>query len=66
VDGVEVARTEQAPQYEMCMILSMYVAPGTWTGEPNDVYPKTWDIDYVRVYKAEAGYGETETEQAAE
>ena len=60
VDGVEVARTEQSPQYEMCLILSMYIndEPGTdyWSGEANGVYPKEWEIDYVRVYKDENGY----------
>lgn len=61
VDGVEVARTEQSPQYEMYLILSMYIDNGTDTdyvfGPPSDIYPKEWEIDYVRVYKDENGYG---------
>lgn len=60
VDGVEVSRTEQSPQYEMCMILSMYINDNPNDnyvfGLPSDVYPKVWEIDYVRVYKDENGY----------
>ena len=60
VDGVEVSRTEQSPQYEMCMILSMYIDDDPTDdyvfGVPSDVYPKVWEIDYVRVYKDENGY----------
>ena len=60
LDGVEIARTEQSPQYEMCMILSMYINDDPdasyWSGPSNDVYPKVWEIDYVRVYKKAEGY----------
>lgn len=60
VDGVEIARTEQSPQYEMCMILSMYINDDPdanyWSGVPSDVFPKVWEIDYVRVYKKAEGY----------
>ena len=62
VDGVEVLRTEQSPNYEMCMILSMYIndqyGSDYWAGPPSDVYPKEWEIDYVRVYKDINGYAE--------
>ena len=64
VDGVEVSRTEQSPQYEVYLILSMYIDNGTDTdyvfGPPSDIYPKEWEIDYVRVYKDENGYGSAE------
>ena len=60
VDGVEVARSEQSPQYEMCLLLGMYINDANdeayWGGMANDVYPKEWEIDYVRVYKNENGY----------
>ena len=60
VDGVEVARSEQSPQYEMCLLLGMYINDDPddeyWGGAANDVYPKEWEIDYVRVYKNENGY----------
>ena len=63
VDGVEVSRTEQSPQYEMYIILSIYIDDDPTEdyvfGPPNDVYPKEWEIDYVRVYKDENGYGDT-------
>lgn len=61
VDGVEVARSEQSPQYEMCLLLGMYINDDAndeayWGGMANDVYPKEWEIDYVRVYKSNDGY----------
>lgn len=59
VDGKEVARTNQSPQYEMCMFLSLYTSknPDYWGGgAASDVYPKDWEIDYLRVYKDANGY----------
>ncbi len=60
VDGEEIARTEQSPQYEMCILLSIYTnndeTSNYWSGIDNGVYPKVWEIDYFRVYKAEGGY----------
>lgn len=64
VDGQEVARTEQSPQYDMCMLLSLYTStdPAYWGGgAASDVYPKVWEIDYVRVYKDENGYPNAQT-----
>lgn len=64
VDGKEIARTEQSPQYDMCMYLSMYASDDEnyWAGgASNDVYPKEWEIDYVRVYKDVNGYPNAKT-----
>lgn len=65
VDGVEIARTNQSPQYEMCILLSMYTnndeTSNYWSGIDNGVYPKVWEIDYFRVYKAEGGYPDAKT-----
>ena len=41
----------------MFVFISMYMVtnpdsvPNYAWGYANDVYPKTWDIDYMRVYK---------------
>ena len=69
VDGVEVGRSEQSPQYEMCLLLGMYINDDAnddayWGGTANDVYPKEWEIDYVRVYKNENGYANGVTKPA--
>lgn len=59
IDDVEIARTNQSPQYEMCMLFSMYTSDDEsfWSGgADNGVYPKEFQIDYVRVYKPLAGY----------
>lgn len=67
VDGQEVARTNQSPQYDMCMFLSLYTSgyPDYWGGgAANEVYPKEWEIDYIRVYKDENGYPNAVTKPA--
>ena len=59
VDDKEVGRTEQSPQYEMCMLLNVYTNddPSYWAGgAESDVYPKEWEIDYIRVFKDKNGY----------
>lgn len=59
VDGKEIAHTKQSPQYDMCMILSLYTSHNElyWGGgAASDVFPKVWEIDYIRVYKDENGY----------
>ena len=59
VDGKEMSRTDQSPQYEMCILFSMFASydPEYWGGGASDrVFPKIWEIDYVRVYKKEGGY----------
>lgn len=58
VDGVEVSRTEQSPQYEMCIFLSIMASfdPNIWRGPCDGVFPYVYEVDYVRVYKAENGY----------
>lgn len=61
LDGEEIAKFNQAPQYDLMMYLSMYTNddPNYWAGgAADDIYPKTWEIDYVRVYKDVNGYSE--------
>lgn len=59
-DGQEIARTNQAPDYEMGMLLSVY--NGTdWSGAANNDYPFSFDIDYVRVYQRSLGANATVT-----
>ena len=55
VDGKKIAFSENSPQYRMCMYLGIYT-DCDWSGEANGTYPKTFSIDYVRVYKAKGGY----------
>ena len=55
VDGKEIASTDQSPQYRMCMLLGIYT-DCDWSGEANEVYPKQFSIDYIRIYKDSAGY----------
>ena len=59
VDGVEVSRTEQSPQYEMFILFSIHASydPNAWSGGACDgIFPKVWEIDYIRVYKDVNGY----------
>ena len=59
VDGKEVSRTDQSPQYEMCILFTFFASfdPEYWgLGASDNVFPKEWEIDYVRVYKKEGGY----------
>lgn len=63
VDGREIARTNQSPQYKMCIFLGMYTSSDSdyWSGQDNQVYPKSWEIDYFRVYKKNGGYSGAQT-----
>ena len=45
---------EGAPDYDMGMILNIYTDAGS--GEHNDVWPKEWAVDYIRVWKSNEGY----------
>lgn len=45
-----------APNMPMGMILGLYTDAGS--GQHNDVWPKTWNVDYVRVWKKNGGYPE--------
>jgi len=51
-DNKLIATTTNSPQYKMCMILSLYTANNMWSGIDNMIYPKTFSIDYIRVYKS--------------
>ena len=48
-----------SPNYNMGMILNIYTDAGS--GTHNDVWPKEWAVDYIRVWKANEGY-EQETQ----
>ncbi|MCD9022645.1 glycoside hydrolase family 16 protein [Cohnella silvisoli] len=43
-----------APQMNMGMILGIYTDAGS--GVHNNVWPKTWNVDYLRVWKKDGGY----------
>ncbi|MFE2729311.1 family 16 glycosylhydrolase [Kitasatospora sp. NPDC059327] len=45
-----------APNSPMGMILGLYTDAGS--GVHNDTWPKTWNVDYLRVFKNNAGYSE--------
>lgn len=47
-----------SPDYEMGTILNIYTDAGS--GTHNDVWPKEWAIDYLRVWKPTDGYEPTE------
>ena len=53
-DGKLFRTINQAPDYPMGMILNIYTDSGS--GKHDDVFPKEWAIDYVRVYKKDSGY----------
>jgi beta-glucanase (GH16 family) len=52
-DNQLIASTTNTPAYKMTMILSIYAANdhSYWSGWDNGVYPKTFSIDYIRVWK---------------
>ncbi|MDK3000125.1 family 16 glycosylhydrolase [Clostridium perfringens] len=53
-DGQEYGRMKSDIDYPMTMLISFYEKRGpSWTGpfDPSIPYPKTFDIDYVRIYK---------------
>ena len=54
-DGKRIAHTDESPDYEMCMLLGLYTRCD-WDGVDNEVYPKTFSIDYIRVYRKSKGY----------
>lgn len=45
---------DDAPDYDMGMILNIYTDAGS--GTHNDVWPKEWAVDYIRVWKLDEGY----------
>lgn len=47
---------DDAPNMPMGMILGLYTDAGS--GQHNDVWPKTWNVDYIRVWKDANGYPE--------
>lgn len=56
VDGIPVMRHKAAITYPLVQIISFYdnrKARNAWTGtyDPSVPYPKSFDIDYIRVYK---------------
>lgn len=64
-DGQEYQRVPNDVFYPMTMLISLYEkrAAGSWTGpfDPTVPYPKTFDMDYVRIYKElPSGYDKVE------
>lgn len=55
VDGVRIAHTKSSPDYEMGMLLGIYTGCD-WDGVDNMIYPKTFSIDYIRVYQKTGEY----------
>lgn len=56
VDGIQVMKHRAAITYPLVQIVSLYdnrKARNGWTGtyDPSVPYPKTFDIDYIRLYK---------------
>jgi hypothetical protein len=48
VDGAEVKRVDQSPDYPMQLMLSLYAFP---SDEPDDRWPKDFVVDRVRTYR---------------
>ncbi|WP_326739428.1 glycoside hydrolase family 16 protein [Streptomyces sp. NBC_01022] len=46
-----------APNMPMGMIMGIYTDAGS--GQHNDVWPKSWSVDYLRVWKKDGGYPES-------
>lgn len=55
-DGQLVKTFNDAPNTAMGIIMNIYTGAGS--GQPNNVWPKQWEVDYLRVYKSDAGYSE--------
>ena len=58
-DNKMYAFTTSSPSYRMMTMFSIYTSDNMWSGNDNGVYPKTWSIDYFRVWKSNAGYTST-------
>ncbi|MET7371928.1 family 16 glycosylhydrolase [Micromonospora arida] len=53
-DGQLYRTINDAPNMPMGLIMGIYTDAGS--GRHNDVWPKTWSVDYLRVYKKDGGY----------
>lgn len=58
-DGTLIKTIADAPNQSMGIILNIYTDAGS--GVHNDVWPKSWQVDYLRVFKKTGGYYEYET-----
>lgn len=58
-DGTLIKTIADAPNQSMGIILNIYTDAGS--GQHNDVWPKSWQVDYLRVFKKTGGYYEYET-----
>ena len=56
-DGALVKTINDAPNQAMGFIVNIYTGAGS--GQPNSVWPKQWEVDYLRVFKSNAGYSES-------
>jgi beta-glucanase (GH16 family) len=52
VDGKQVHRSDKSPRNPFFIRLGIYEGDSPWSGkmDPNDPYPKDFDLDYMRVY----------------
>ncbi|RZU63071.1 glycoside hydrolase family 16 protein [Zhihengliuella halotolerans] len=55
-DGELVKTINDAPNQPMGFVVNIYTGAGS--GAPNDVWPKQWEVDYLRVFKDQGGYSE--------
>jgi hypothetical protein len=51
VDGKGVKTVDQSPAYPMQLMLGIYELPPAEGDEPRGVYPKVFEVDYVRGYR---------------
>lgn len=58
-DGTLIKTIADAPNQSMGIILNIYTDAGS--GVHNDVWPKSWQVDHLRVFKKTGGYYEYET-----
>lgn len=63
VDGEEIGHTTNSPQYRMGMFIGLYTDTDL-CGDDNGVWPKSYYIDYVRVYQDKDGYPDGVTKDA--
>lgn len=58
-DGTLIKTIADAPNQSMGIILNIYTDAGS--GVHNDLWPKSWQVDYLRVFKKNGGYSQYET-----
>ncbi len=60
IDNTKIKTIRQSPQYPMQFMLGLFELPyaEAWNGpyNPDDLYPKTFTVDYLRGYQPVGGY----------